>query len=61
MKLGAVAYCECSALTGEGVREVFETAARYAMKYRLSGDLDENRSSNRTNVNLKRHKTYKWT
>lgn len=27
-RLGAVKYMECSALTGEGVREVLEQAAR---------------------------------
>jgi Ras family protein A len=31
-KIGAYAYVECSALTYEGVEEVFETAARAALK-----------------------------
>lgn len=30
-KIGATRYLECSARTGEGVREVFETATRLAL------------------------------
>jgi Ras family protein A len=30
-RIGAIKYMECSALTGEGVLEVFETAARLAL------------------------------
>lgn len=31
-KIGAVDYIECSAKTKEGVRELFETATRAALK-----------------------------
>ncbi|XP_017656494.1 transforming protein RhoA-like isoform X1 [Nannospalax galili] len=34
-KIGALVYMECSAKTEEGVREVFETAARAALQTRL--------------------------
>lgn len=30
-KIGAAGYVECSAKSGEGVREVFQTATRYAL------------------------------
>jgi Ras family protein A len=30
-KIGAQGYVECSAKTGEGVREVFQTATKYAL------------------------------
>ena len=33
-KIGAVGYRECSALTGEGVKDVFETAVRAALQYK---------------------------
>jgi hypothetical protein len=33
-KIGALQYRECSGLTGRGVREVFECAARLAMSGR---------------------------
>jgi hypothetical protein len=35
-KVGALQYRECSGLTGRGVREVFECAARLAMSGRKS-------------------------
>lgn len=33
-KIGAYTYLECSAKTGEGVREVFENATRAALTVR---------------------------
>ncbi|EIW68214.1 GTP-binding protein rhoA [Tremella mesenterica] len=36
-KIGAQSYVECSAKTGEGVREVFQTATRYALMSKKSG------------------------
>nr|ODN91678.1 GTP-binding protein rhoA [Cryptococcus depauperatus CBS 7855]ODN91883.1 GTP-binding protein rhoA [Cryptococcus depauperatus CBS 7841] len=35
-KIGAQGYVECSAKTGEGVREVFQTATRYALMSKKS-------------------------
>ena len=35
-KIGAVAYRECSALTGEGVKDVFDTATRAALTHQRS-------------------------
>lgn len=35
-KIGAFAYLECSAKTKEGVRDVFETAARAALQVYLN-------------------------
>lgn len=32
--LCAVEYVECSALNGEGVQQVFEVAARHALRYK---------------------------
>ncbi|WVF67430.1 hypothetical protein IAT40_002186 [Kwoniella sp. CBS 6097] len=36
-KIGAQGYVECSAKTGEGVREVFQTATRHALMSKKSG------------------------
>lgn len=35
-KIGAVKYMECSAKTKEGVRDIFEKAARLSLKYKRS-------------------------
>jgi small GTP-binding protein len=35
-RIGAAAYVECSALTKEGIREVFDTATRHALKSKKS-------------------------
>lgn len=32
MKIGAIAYMECSAKTNEGVRDVFEYATRISLR-----------------------------
>ena len=32
VEIGAVAYLECSSLTGQGVEKVFETATRAALE-----------------------------
>ncbi|WVR09544.1 GTP-binding protein rhoA [Kwoniella sp. DSM 27419] len=36
-KIGAQGYVECSAKTGEGVREVFQTATKHALMSKKSG------------------------
>ncbi|CAG5123149.1 unnamed protein product [Candidula unifasciata] len=36
-RIGAAGYVECSALTKEGIREVFELATRHALKTKKSG------------------------
>ena len=41
-RIGAEAYVECSAKTKQGVREVFENAAKIALK------ADKNRGRNRS-------------
>ena len=42
-KIGAFAYLECSAKSGEGVKQVFEVATRAAMKAVESERKKENR------------------
>jgi hypothetical protein len=37
-KIGAVAYMECSALTGYGIRSILEKAAREAKESLVGGE-----------------------
>ena len=44
-KIGAKQYLECSARTGEGVREVFQYATRAALLTRSKGSKKGNKGS----------------
>ena len=52
-EIGAAAYCECSARTGAGVREMFDKAVRLTL-YDSGGQLLKTKSTNKVDEHSKR-------
>jgi len=48
--IGAAAYCECSALTSDGVRDMFETCVRLTCQHRPTTSRSRARAGSRKHV-----------